>query len=340
LALYEEGLSLYRKLNDSRGMAACLGSLGWIAVHRGDHEWATEVLEEGLARYRELGDKSGVVSVLPPLGALASRKGDQERAMAFVEESLVLYRELEDVGNVALSLSNLGWLALVQGDHERAAKLLNKSLAGLKEAGLKPLANIPMELGLAVLARGDDERATELLVEGLTLSRQVGDTLNTVNGLEGMAVTARVQSETERAARLWGAAEMLREAMGVPLRPDERAVYEPYMAEARSQLDAAAWEAALAEGRAMTLEEAVGYALSEDTPVTPASAEQQVTGKTPATLTRREQEIAVLVARGLTNRQIASELSISEHTAATHVAKILKKLGLQSRAQIGSWLAE
>jgi non-specific serine/threonine protein kinase len=95
----------------------------------------------------------------------------------------------------------------------------------------------------------------------------------------------------------------------------------------------------LAEGRALTLVEAIEYALSEDKPTTPAS-EQQVTYETPAALTRREQEIAVLVARGLTNRQIASKLSISEHTATTHVAKILKKLGLQSRAQIGSWLAE
>ena len=58
------------------------------------------------------------------------------------------------------------------------------------------------------------------------------------------------------------------------------------------------------------------------------------------TLTRREKEIVTLVARGITNRQIASELSISEHTAATHVRRILKKLGLQSRSQIGSWLTE
>jgi DNA-binding NarL/FixJ family response regulator len=65
----------------------------------------------------------------------------------------------------------------------------------------------------------------------------------------------------------------------------------------------------------------------------------QRNGERPS-LTRREEDVAALAALGLTNRQIASELFISEHTVATHVARILKKLGLQSRAQVGSWLAE
>jgi non-specific serine/threonine protein kinase len=92
----------------------------------------------------------------------------------------------------------------------------------------------------------------------------------------------------------------------------------------------------------MTLEEAVEYALAEQESAMPVSpAPEQLPASTQAaSLTRREEEVVALVARGLTNRQIAAELSISEHTAATHVAKILKKLGLRSRTQIGSRLAE
>jgi DNA-binding NarL/FixJ family response regulator len=66
------------------------------------------------------------------------------------------------------------------------------------------------------------------------------------------------------------------------------------------------------------------------------SEQQPPGGERTQALTRREQEVALLVARGLTNRQIALELSISEHTVASHVRKILKKLGLRSRAQISS----
>ena len=93
----------------------------------------------------------------------------------------------------------------------------------------------------------------------------------------------------------------------------------------------------------MSFGEAVEYALSEEdtTPRTSTAPPELASSYAPpANLTRREEEVAALVARGFTNRQIASELSISEHTVATHLRRILKKLGLQSRAQIGSWLTE
>jgi len=103
------------------------------------------------------------------------------------------------------------------------------------------------------------------------------------------------------------------------------------------------WEEEFAEGRAMGLEEAVEYALSEEesSAATSNVPERSSTdARLPVVLTHREEEIAVLVTRGLTNRQIASVLVISEHTVATHVRRTLKKLNLHSRAQLGSWLAE
>ena len=94
----------------------------------------------------------------------------------------------------------------------------------------------------------------------------------------------------------------------------------------------------------MRMEQAIEYSLAEEESAPSALAslapEQPATGAQPVSLTPRVREMAVLVARGFTNRQIASELSISEHTAAAHIRRILKKLNLQSRAQIGSWLIE
>jgi non-specific serine/threonine protein kinase len=114
------------------------------------------------------------------------------------------------------------------------------------------------------------------------------------------------------------------------------------MAAARARLDEVSWEAAFAEGKSMPLEEAVEYALLGDEEPTLSTSPVPVPLSTNelANLTRREREVANLVARGLTNRQIATDLSVSEHTAATHVSRILKKLGLRSRAQIGSWLTQ
>jgi len=116
-----------------------------------------------------------------------------------------------------------------------------------------------------------------------------------------------------------------------------RALYEPYLAAAHSQLGEAVWEEVLAEGQAMSLEQAVEYTLSERETATSAASEAP---SPPVALTLCEKEVALLVARDLTNRQIASQLMLSEHTVATHVRNVLKKLGLRSRTQIAAWFTE
>jgi DNA-binding NarL/FixJ family response regulator len=108
-------------------------------------------------------------------------------------------------------------------------------------------------------------------------------------------------------------------------------------------LDVAAFSGARADGAAMNSGEVVEYALSDEAHAPPASTTasgRSPIGARPVTLTRREEEVATLVARGLTNRQIASELSISEHTVANHVARAMRKLGLSSRSQLAAWVAE
>jgi non-specific serine/threonine protein kinase len=174
------------------------------------------------------------------------------------------------------------------------------------------------------------------------MSQHSGQKPQAIDTLEGMASLAGVTGEATRAACLWGAAEAARETTGIALSPSERAFHEPYLAQATSEFGEAAWADALAEGRAMSLEEAAEYALAKeevDRPTAPVP-EQMPAGEPIVELTTRENEIAALVTKGLTNRQIAQELSISERTAGNHVAKILRKLKLRSRAQIGGWVAQ
>lgn len=114
--------------------------------------------------------------------------------------------------------------------------------------------------------------------------------------------------------------------------------YEQRLANARSLMNEESWRAAWAQGRAMGSEEAIEYALSEGEALSVPEAPPDA-GRTDV-LAPREREVAALVARGLTNRQVATELSISERTVHTHVGRILRKLGLGSRAQITAWVIE
>ena len=145
----------------------------------------------------------------------------------------------------------------------------------------------------------------------------------------------------KRPTILFGAAEVLREAGGIQHTTEEDELRKPYLAASRARLDEGSWRAAWAQGRAMSMKQAIEYALSEEKPLPSSSPEsEQSSSDEPPSLTRREKEVAVLVGRGMTNRQIASQLVLSEHTVHHHVTNILKKLNLSSRQQVASCLSD
>jgi predicted ATPase/DNA-binding SARP family transcriptional activator/DNA-binding CsgD family transcriptional regulator len=349
-ATFEEMLKLSRELGDKGNIATALNSLGTLALARGDNERARLMLEENMSILRQLEDERDIGTTLKRyhalnlLGGLAvNEEGDYVRGATLWGESLALAREVGDTLRIGSALCMMGYAALLQGDYERATALCEETLAFVHEQG-SAIAEVAPEtlvnLGLAALGLGDHERAAASFEEALVMSKETGRKPTVINALEAMASLAGAMGEATRVAHLWGASEAAREVTEIALPPGERALHEPYLAAARSLLGERAWEEALAEGRAMSLDEAAGYALSREEAEPASLPEEPPAGEAIGTLTSREQEVALLVAQGLTNRQISSRLGISERTAGNHVATILRKLGLRSRTQIASWATE
>jgi tetratricopeptide (TPR) repeat protein len=159
-------------------------------------------------------------------------------------------------------------VALGQGDRARARRLAERALSLAREIGAREAVAVALPT-LAGIARadGDLERAAQLFEEGLVLSAEVGDGTNVAYYLEALAEISASEDRLERAARLWGAAGALLETIEVIAYPHaaDRTFYDRQLAAARARLDGRTWEAAWEEGRAMTAEEAVGYALEKET---------------------------------------------------------------------------
>jgi len=266
VAAAEEGLSLSARTKTQSSVTASFQRLlGSAAYVRGDHEQAARLYEESLALGREARDERGVASSLLRLGNVSSDRGDHEKAKEFYEEGLALSRKLDDKALLASALISVGAEFLLQGDHERGA-MLNEEAAGLyRERGNSGHLQYALDnLGWAALMRGDEQQAEALHQECLALSRQLGDKLVAAEALDGLACSASTRGEAERVARLFGAAEALREAVGYQQEPREHTLREPYLTVARPRLAEPMWDAAWAEGRRLGFEEAIAYALETD----------------------------------------------------------------------------
>jgi predicted ATPase/DNA-binding CsgD family transcriptional regulator len=336
-----EGLRLSDEARlGSHHRALFLELLGIAAWQEGDYERATKLAEESINLSREANDMGVLANSLIELGtASVWRVGGQEQARAYYEEALAISRELGSASILRSCMDCLGASHLIQRDPERALPFLEESAALCREAGDRTLLPLVVnDLGWAALFGGDLDRAEALHKESLALSKELGGSLGTPIFLEGLACDAGAKGEFEKAARLFGAAQVLREAWGVPLEPALRPLEEPYLVGARSQLDESTWSAVWEEGRAMSMEAAFEYALSEGEPstITPSSAAsvQPTTSASEHTagLTPREVEVLGLVAEGLTSAQVAHRLFLSPRTVHRHLSSIYRKLGVSSRA--------
>lgn len=258
-----EGIEVIAEAKIDGGLAAALRwKLGYALRLRGDYERAKELLEESLALSKEADDRLGVAGALLELAAIYSFLGDRVRAKGLYEMGIVVCREVGYTFQLTAFLSSLGYTLLLEGDFERGAALIEEAAALVRERGYKGgLEGLVDNVGWAALLQGDHERARSSYQESLTLCKELGDKMITSESLEGLACISATEGATGRAARLFGAAEALREAVGYHHMPEEDAWREPYLAAVRSQLDDASREEAWAEGRAMSFDEAVSYAM-------------------------------------------------------------------------------
>jgi DNA-binding NarL/FixJ family response regulator len=192
-----------------------------------------------------------------------------------------------------------------------------------------------LNLGIVATRQQDYADARAGYEQGLMLFCELDDRLGTAGCLEGLGELAALAGHTHRAARLWGAAEVLREAISAPASPTVRTDFDRVVAAARARGDAPTFVAAWAEGRTMTPEQAL--ATPEPAPIpeahsssaSPAAPAESVSY--PAGLTEREVEVLRLVAQGLTDAQVAEQLVVSPRTVSGHLRSIYSKLQVTSR---------
>jgi predicted ATPase/DNA-binding SARP family transcriptional activator len=267
-SLSEEGLAVQRELDDKWRIAGWLSDLGNMDLVQGDYAAARSRYEESLAIHRELENKYGIADLLCRLGGVARSQGDSVKARLLLEESLSVLRELASKPEIAELLPSLGFEAWEQGDHAAARALLEESLAIQRELGEKRgIAWSLNGLGRMTLMQGDSAAARSLFAESLAIYWELRNKVQIIQSLEGLAAA---EGRPERAARLFGAAESLREAVGAPTRGYlgifRYKVSEHSIASARATLGEEAFAAAWAEGRAMTLEQAIPLALAGTAP--------------------------------------------------------------------------
>jgi predicted ATPase/DNA-binding SARP family transcriptional activator len=261
--LLEQSLPILQAVGDTLALAHALSNLGLVAWLHADYARAQALHQESLNRQRQRADTWGIAGELGNLGLVAWAQGDYAAARAYHEESLSLRRELGDRLGVAYSLSSLGLVRALQGDIAAARSCHEESLSLRRELGSKwGIADSLRNLGQVAETEGDYARATDLLQEGLALFRELGAKKDAVECLENLAAAGMAQGQARRAARLYGAAEALREVFEFQRPSLFRADYERSMAALRTQLAEPSFTSTWMEGRAMALEQAIAYALA------------------------------------------------------------------------------
>jgi non-specific serine/threonine protein kinase len=256
-----ECVQLARRFGDRGEMAAALRELGNVADDRGDWEAERRYYTESLALYRELDDRRGLAGTLHNLGNLEHGLGEFAKARAYYEEALALKRRLGNRTTEALSLNGLGAVAFDQGDLETARRCNEQGLAIQRETGDREgIAFSLGELGALAMCRGDFAQARACFSESLSILADLGDKRDLARALERFAELAAAEGRHRHALVLLGAADNQREIAGAPRPPSEEAAIARVLAQARSKLNPAEADVALAAGRSTTLETAIAVA--------------------------------------------------------------------------------
>ncbi|PFG93090.1 non-specific serine/threonine protein kinase [Saccharopolyspora erythraea NRRL 2338] len=321
----DEALAVTTEPTPVRGKALAVNGL--ISAMLGDVDEGLELLAEA----RGLEDPS-----VPHLvGVVELLRNDHAAADAAFQEALRFPDLLRHDGLAVMTLPNRALASVFLGDPAQAIAHCEECLEICDEHGEQWARSwAEIVLGLAHWRQGDAQEGAAHLREALRLKSRFNDITGVVVCLEMLAWTEAARGRPDLAVRLFAAVVALWQPLGTYLFGIRCYLdwHTAALARARGMLRVAELRSAEREGSSFTLAEAVADALGEREVVSPADV--------PAQLTRREREVADLVARGLSNRQIAQQLVIAKRTSDSHIEHILTKLGFSSRAQIAAWVAE
>jgi predicted ATPase/DNA-binding SARP family transcriptional activator len=263
-SLHEESVEIFRELGDRYGIAHSLCNLATVFWQQGDYATFSALQEESLEIRRQFGDRRGIAQCLNNLATVAANQGDYASARALFEESLERRRQLGDRNGIAHCLGNMGHAALKQGDYASAQALQEESLKIRRELGDRyGMAHCLNNLGIVAVKQGDCASAHSLQSASLEMFRELGDRHGLGLALESFANLNAAEAKHAEAARLWGAAERLREEIGSPILSSDQDEHDQHVTRVRATLDEKDFAAVWAEGRTMTTVRAIEYALED-----------------------------------------------------------------------------
>lgn len=241
-----------------------LHALGFLLWSQGDYAEARQRLSESVSIFRTQSNKAGLGFALTILSQVALAQGDQASMRALAEESVLLLRETDQRWGLAISLVDLGNILRTQEGDAAANVLYEESVTLLRGLGDTWALTMPLRhLGDAAFRQGDYVQAEKFYREGLILCQDLSEKWFTSRCLENLAGAVSMQGHASQAARLFGAAEALRETIMAPVMAFYRAQYDRNVAATRARMDEESFAAAWAEGRAMPLSQVFAYALAE-----------------------------------------------------------------------------
>ena len=261
--LLEESAALARETGEQRTLGSALGMLGFAVVWLGDAAAADAVIEEGLRLCQATNDRRDIIAIKTVQGVLATQlKGDFAAAQAYLEETMQLLRELGNPWLTATSIMGFGAMMAYKGNYTEAIAHFEEGETLFRQLGDRHMV-IAMQSERAHIERrlGHYSQAVALYSKTLSGWQETGNRAALAHELECFAFIASAQSQAPRAACLLGAAEALRASVDSPMQASERLEYDQAVSAVRAQLDGAAFERAWAEGRMMTMEQAVALAL-------------------------------------------------------------------------------
>jgi len=302
-----------------------------LASRQTDHASGRKLADESVALARELGDPELIANALRGAGVVYHSSGQMDVSRRMYDEALALLEQSAD-RRLAVDVQNqIGLIANEQGDFVTALEILRECVDYSRSSGDRDSLERYLEsLANAQLGADDVEGAAASWRESLALARDLNDPFGIIWALGGLAIVAAARNDDERALRLTAIVDRLSREFSFTTWSFRVNQLSESIERIKQKLGPRKSEAIWNEGQGMNSARALEYALGEERHAAEVAADA-------GPLSRREREVAAMVATGLTNRQIAVRLFIAERTAEGHVERIRNKLGVRSRTEVATW---